>query len=189
MKIHRAVAARSAALLVTLAALGQVAEAAPVAYTERSFSVAGGYAFDGTFFGVAGVEIPLDLSLPVDFSIGIDGGYKFAGPLIAANVKALLLPSLLGNPPLALAVGVRVSAGEVNPFSAGARFALGPIVSLDYSPFVLSASTMLAFGGGPFGADLNLTASYYMDPLVFDLAFFYSTGASGHVTLGLRYLF
>ncbi|HWG84556.1 MAG TPA: hypothetical protein VNT60_03645 [Deinococcales bacterium] len=178
-----------AAVTAAAIALPSAAQAAPVAYVERSFSVAGGLAFAGSPFGIVSVELPLSLPLPIDFSVAVDAGYKHGGPMVGATAKALLLPSLLGNPPLALAVVTRLSGGDVSPIGQGPRFSFGPLVSLDYSPFVFSASIMGGIGGGPIGADLALTGTYYTDPLALDLTLAYSTGVGGQVGLALRYLF
>ena len=175
-------AAASAALVAPVAA------AAPVAYTERAFSVAGSYAITGGVLGGAvGVEFPFAVPLPGDYSVALT--VRYAGAFSATtSAKVLLFPALGGNPPIALAFGLDATL-LFPPGGVGFRVGLGPIVSVDLNPLVLSLSAFPSFGSGGFAADLGVNARYYFDPFAVELNFDYSTFGVATVGVGVRYLF
>lgn len=183
---------RFLAALAAVLALALPAQAGPAAYVERTFTAGLGYGFlvpgGPAFGGFVGVELPLSVPLPVDFSVGFEAAYRgeLSGRL---SFKALLLPSLFGNPPVALAFGADVAAIAAPGAPLGVRVGLGPIVSLDFSPAVLSFSAFPAYGAGGFGLDLTVGGRYYFDPFAVELGFDYSTAGRAGVLLGVRYLF
>lgn len=183
-------ASRTMLTLLAVVTLAQVpALAGPSAFTERAVQASFGYSFlgnPGLVFGV-GVELPLELGLPVDFSIGADFRFRssWAG---SVSAKALIFPALGGNPPIGLAVGTQFSVFDAGGF-VGVRFGLGPLVSFDFSPLVVSAGLGVSFGWPGFSFDLGLGLRYYFDPFAIEAAFEVGTIGNLSVTLGLRYLF
>lgn len=183
-------ASRVAFTLLAVVALAHVpAVAGPSAFVERGAQVTFGYSALGNpsiILGL-GVELPFEIGLPVDFSLGADFRYatNWIGTLTA---KALIFPALGGNPPIGLAVGAQLSV--LQAFGVvGVRFGLGPLVSFDLSPVVISASLMPSFGWPGFSLDLALAARYYFDPLAIEAAVEFGTIGNLSFTLGLRYLF
>lgn len=177
------------AILAALACSATPAAAAPVAYAERMFGLS--LTFPLGIYG--SIELPIEVPLPLDFSLGIEAGYASIGGGGSLDLrvlaKGLLLPSLLGNPPVALAVGLQPRL-LVTPAGTGFRFGLGPILSADFSPLVLSLSAFPSFGGlYGFQLEAGLGARLYLDPFAFDLSFDASTVGVFQVALGLRYLF
>lgn len=165
------------------------AVAGPSAFVERAAQLSFGYSAlynPGLAFGL-GIELPIDLPFPVDFSLGADLKYagSFGGDLIA---KALIFPALGGNPPIGLAVAVKLSLLQAYG-TFGVRFGLGPVVSFDFSPLVVSASLMPSLGWPGFSLDLGLGVRYYLDPLAIEAALEWATWGDLRITLGLRYLF
>ena len=167
---------------------GPSALASPAAYTERNVNVQFGYQFNpGTLFGSIGVEIPLEIGFPIDFSVG--GELSFRGGLgLTLQAKELLLPSLGGNPPIALAVAEELSLYDTGN-GVGWKFRLGPIASFDFNPLIVSSALWVGFGSGGFAFDLGLGARYYFDPFAVDLGFDTSNFSTFSLALGLRYLF
>lgn len=180
-----------AIVAVVIAALtfNNPALAGPSAFVERAAQVSFGYSAlgnPGLAFGV-GIELPIDLPFPVDFSLGADIKYagSFGGDLSA---KALIFPALGGNPPIGLALAFKLSLLQAfNTF--GVRFALGPVVSFDFSPLVVSASLMPSLGWPGFSLDVGLGVRYYVDPFAIEAALEWMTWGDLRASLGLRYLF
>jgi hypothetical protein len=183
-------ATRALAVLITVFTFTSVpALAGPSAFVERAAQISFGYSAlvnPGLAFGV-GIELPLEIPFPIDFSLAAD--VKYASGISAdLTAKALIFPALGGNPPIGLAVAVKLSALQVyNTF--GFRFGLGPLVSFDFSPIVVSFSLMPSLGWPGFSIDLGLGVRYYLDPLAIEAALEWQTWGDLRATLGLRYLF
>jgi hypothetical protein len=164
------------------------ATAAPAAYVERNAYAQFGYQFGpSSLFGAIGAEIPLGDGLPIDVSFG--GELNFRGGLGATiSVKGLVFPSLLGNPPVALAAGA-----EFSLYSAGStlgwRSRIGAISSFDFSPLVFTLAPYFAFGVGGASFDIDASVRYYFDPFALEANLNYSTLGSLTGSLGLRFLF
>ena len=176
---------------VVIAALAfcNPALAGPSAFVERAAQVSFGYSAlvnPGLAFGV-GIELPIDLPFPIDFSLGAD--IRYAGSLGGdLTAKALIFPALGGNPPIGLAVAAKLSL--LQAFSTfGVRFALGPVVSFDFSPIVVSLSLMPSLGWPGFSLDLGLGVRYYLDPIAIEAALEWATWGDLRATVGFRYLF
>lgn len=180
-------------LAVACVAILPGALAAESAFVERAIGVSGSFSVGGGLGGAATFELPLDLNLPVDVSLAAKAGYAVlpggSGPVLALGAKALIFPALFGNPPVAVGLEFRGSAGEVQPLSAGPRFQFLPLVSLDFSPLVVNLSAGLGFLGGNVGLDGGVGLRYYFDPLALDASLDFSTAGSANVLLGVRYSF
>ncbi len=181
--------ARAIAVAVAALAFSNPALAGPSAFVERAAQLSFGYSAitnPGVAFGV-GIELPVELPFPIDFSLGAD--IKYAGSLSGdLTAKALIFPALGGNPPIGLAVAVKLSALQVfNTF--GVRFGLGPVVSFDFSPLVVSASLMPSIGWPGISLDLGLGVRYYLDPIAIEAALEWATWGDLRATVGFRYLF
>jgi hypothetical protein len=163
------------------------AEAAPAAYVERNAYVQFGYQFGpNNLLGAIGAELPLGEGFPIDLSIG--GELNFRGGLGGTvSVKGLVFPSLLGNPPIALAAGAELSVFDAAGF--GWRSRIGAISSFDFSPFVLTFAPYFGFGTGGASFDLDSSARYYFDPFALEANLNYSTLGTLTGSLGLRFLF
>jgi hypothetical protein len=163
------------------------AMATPAAYVERNAFVQFGYQFGpGNLLAAIGAEIPLGEGLPIDVSLG--GELNFRGGLGATvSVKGLVFPSLLGNPPIALAAGAEFSVFDAAGF--GWRSRIGAISSFDFSPFVLTLAPYFGFGSAGASFDLDTSARYYFDPFALETNLNYSTLGSLTGSLGLRFLF
>ena len=183
---HTGLIARTLALLALL--LGTQALAVPSAYTERNANVQFGYSFNpGTFALGVGVEIPIEIPFPIDFSVG--GELTYAGGVgLTVRAKELLLPSIGGTPPIAVAVIQDLSLFDTGN-GVGLKFRLGPVASFDFSPVVVSLAPLVGFGSGGFAFDLGLGARYYFDPFAVDLGLETSNFGSFLLSFGLRYLF
>jgi hypothetical protein len=176
-----------AVIVSTSSALFSSALASPAAYVERNAYAQFGYQFGpGNLFGAVGAELPLGEGFPIDLSIGAE--LNFRGRLGGTvSVKGLVFPSLLGNPPIALA-----AAAEVSLFDAGGlgwRSRIGAISSFDFSPFVLTLAPYFGFGFGGASFDVDTSARYYFDPFALEANLNYSTLGSLTGSLGLRFLF
>jgi hypothetical protein len=181
---------RSIQHLLCLAALllGSQALAGPAAYTERNANVQFGYAFNAGSFGLAvGVEIPIEIGFPIDFSVAGELSYR-GGVGLTLTAKELLLPSLGGNPPIAVAVIQDLSLFDTGN-GVGWRLRLGPVASFDWNPLVVSLAPLIGFGSGGFAFDLGLGARYYFDPFALEVSFESSNFAAFSLSFGLRYLF
>ena len=174
------------ALLVTTLGFSS-AMATPAAYVERNAYVQFGYQFGpGNLLAAIGAEIPFGEGLPIDVSFG--GELNFRGGLGATiSAKGLIFPSLLGNPPIALAAGAEFSVFDAAGF--GWRSRIGAISSFDFSPFVLTLAPYFGFGFGGASFDLDSSARYYFDPFALEANLNYSTLGSLTGSLGLRFLF
>jgi hypothetical protein len=164
------------------------AMATPAAYVEQNAFVQFGYQFGpGNLLAALGAEIPLGEGLPIDVSLG--GELNFRGGLGATvSVKGLVFPSLLGNPPIALAAGAELSLYSANS-AFGWRSRIGAISSFDFSPFVLTLAPYFGFGSAGASFDLDTGARYYFDPFALEANLNYSTLGSLTGSLGLRFLF
>ena len=163
------------------------ATAAPAAYVERNAYVQFGYQFGpGNLFAALGAELPLGEGFPIDLSVGAE--LNFRGGLGATvSGKGLVFPSLLGNPPIALALGAELSVFDAGQF--GWRSRIGAISSFDFSPFVLTLAPYFAFGFGGASFDVDSSARYYFDPFALEANLNYSTLGTLTGSLGLRFLF
>jgi hypothetical protein len=164
------------------------AMATPAAYVERNAYAQFGYQFGpGNLLAAIGAEIPFGEGLPIDVSFG--GELNFRGGLGATiSAKGLVFPSLLGNPPIALAAGAEFSLYSSNS-ALGWRSRIGAISSFDFSPFVLTLAPYFGFGFGGASFDLDTSARYYFDPFALEANLNYSTLGSLTGSLGLRFLF
>jgi hypothetical protein len=164
------------------------AMATPVAYVERNAYLQFGYQFgSGNLLAALGAEIPFGEGLPIDVSLG--GELNFRGGLGATiSAKGLIFPSLLGNPPIALAAGAEFSLYSSNA-ALGWRSRIGAISSFDFSPFVLTLAPYFGFGVGGASFDMDTSARYYFDPFALEVNLNYSTLGSLTGSLGLRFLF
>jgi hypothetical protein len=163
------------------------AMATPAAYVERNAYVQFGYQFgSGNLFGAIGAEIPFGEGLPIDVSFG--GELNFRGGLGATiSAKGLIFPSLLGNPPIALAAGAEISVFDAAGF--GWRSRIGVISSFDLSPIVLTFAPYFGFGTGGASFDMDTSARFYFDPFALEANLNYSTLGTLTGSLGLRFLF
>ncbi len=184
--------AKMRALMVSLAVLvsGQ-SLAAPAAFTETNVNVQFGYQFlpSTNFVGGAAFEyaftgpLGLDLSVEPRARFGLSGNFE-----VGVLAKAMLFPALAGDPPIALAFAIDARYLRFD-LTEGLRFGIGPIVSLDLSPFIFSFSALPSLGAGGWSVDLGFGARYYFDPLALDLEMNYGPLGQMTVALGLRYLF
>lgn len=178
----------AALLLLAGGALG-----APSAFVERAASVSGGFSFGNGARVVASLELPIDFGWPVDVSLEANAGYSSwasgPSPIVGLGAKALLFPALFGNPPVAVALELRGAAGEVQPFAAGPRFQVLPIVSLDFTPLVVNLSVGLGLLGGNVGLDGGIGLRYYFDPFALDASLNFSTAGATTAGVGVRYSF
>ncbi|MBB6099105.1 hypothetical protein HNR42_002541 [Deinobacterium chartae] len=160
-------------VISSLALLAAGASASPSAYVEPAFEFNVNSRGD---FGV-GLEVPLH-NFPVDASweanLTLTRGFdaEVAG-------KALLFPSLLPEPPLAVALRGDLEFGE-----RGLGLHLGPLASLDFSPLTLNAGLYPGFKAGRFDLKYHLGVRYYFDNNALDLAW-----DSGALKLGARLAF
>jgi hypothetical protein len=183
-------AARTVAVWIAVLSFSSIpALAGPSAFVERAAQLSFGYSAlnnPGLAFGI-GIELPIDLPFPIDFSLGADLKYagSFQGDLTA---KALIFPALGGNPPIGLAAAVKLSLLQAYGIF-GLRFGLGPLFSFDFSPLVVSLSLMPSLGWPGFSLDLGLGLRYYLDPIAIEAALEWATWGDLRATLGLRYLF
>jgi hypothetical protein len=183
---------RAGLLAVAMATAGTFGStlAAPAAYVERNLAFGVNYGLGAQVVGLeAGIELPIPLSFPIDLGAGLsvatDVGFKAIS--VDLSVKALLLPALGGNPPLA--VGLTTDVGFDFGAAFGWSFGLGPIISADFSPIVVTAALLPRLGSGGFGLDLLAGVRYYFDPFALDLDASYSVGGGFSVGAGLRWLF
>jgi ribose/xylose/arabinose/galactoside ABC-type transport system permease subunit len=161
--------------------------ASPAAYVERNAYVQFGYQFgSGNLFAAIGAEVPLGEGFPIDLSVGGELNFR-KGIGATVSAKGLVFPSLLGNPPIALAAAAEVSVFDAAGF--GWRSRIGVISSFDFSPFVLTLAPYFGFGSGGASFDLDSSARYYFDPFALEANLNYSTLGTLTGSLGLRFLF
>lgn len=172
---------------------GFMAAQAESAYVEQAASV-----FTGIPLGQIGIGIefplPSSLGLPVDtaleadlYGINLFNDARAFGATI--GVKALILPSLINEPAVALAI-----RADANINFGGGTFGsiqVGPLITADFTPLTLSAGIYPAFANGGIGINYSLGARYYLDSSS-NNALELSVASSGSLTtfkLGFRYAF
>jgi len=176
---------------------GFMAAQAESAYVEQAASIFTSLAPTPLGQIGIGIEFPLpsSLGLPVDTALEADlygndlfgNGRAFGATL---GVKALILPSLINEPAVALAV--RADA-NIN-FGGGGTYGsiqVGPLITADFTPLTLSAGLYPAFANGAIGINYSLGARYYLGSSS-NNALELSAAGIGNVTtlkLGFRYAF
>jgi len=167
------------------------------AYVEQAASIFTSLA--PTPLGQIGIGIeyalPSSFGLPVDTALEADlygvnlfnDGRAFGATI---GVKALILPSLINEPAVALAV--RADA-NIN-FGGGGTYGsiqVGPLITADFTPLTLSAGIYPAFANGGIGINYSLGARYYLDSSSNNALELSAAGIGSVTTLkvGFRYAF
>ncbi len=170
-----------------------VAAHAESAYVEQAASVFTSLA--PTPLGQIGIGIeyalPSSFGLPVDTALEADlygnnlfnDGRSFGATI---GVKALILPSLINQPAVALAV--RADA-NINFGGAGTygSIQVGPLITADFTPLTLSAGIYPAFTNGGIGINYSLGARYYLDSSSNNALELSAAGSSNVTTLKLGF--
>lgn len=163
------------------------------AYVEQAATFYGSLA--PTPLGQIGVGIeyalPSSLGLPVDtaleaelYGVNLFNDARSFGATL--GVKALILPSLLNEPAVALAV--RADA-NINFGGAGTygSIQIGPLLTADFTPLTLSAGIYPAFVNGGIGINYSLGARYYLDSSSNNALELTAHGSGNITTLKLGY--
>ena len=173
-------------LVLSSGFMGAQAESA---YVEQAAT------FYGSLAGQIGVGIeyalPSSLGLPIDTALEAElylndlfGNGRGFGATLGA--KALILPSLLNEPAVALAV--RADA-NINFGGAGTygSIQIGPLLTVDFTPLTLSAGIYPAFANGGIGINYSLGARYYLNSSSNNAVELSVNGISNVTTLRLGY--
>jgi hypothetical protein len=168
------------------------AQAAPLGLVlETGITLRGTYNFSSAQAIAVGLEyeMPLELPIPIDFSLTARAGYNFSasGFDVGVLAKALVLNSISGG---LLGVGLWADVGATNIGSNLNSFkvAFGPFLNFNVDPFYATLSASLfSLTNGIYAFDLGFAARYYLDIFALELGFDFNTIGNAKANFGLRF--